>query len=112
MKYALNGIIEAFKTQWNMKIHGVAALLVLGAGIFFEISLPEWMILILCIGIVMIAEVANTAIEYFVDFVSPELHPVAGKIKDLSAGAVLIAAVTAAVTGFLIFGPKLLVMFS
>lgn len=108
MKYAINGILEALKTQWNMKIHAVAAIVVLGAAFFFEISLIEWIIIVICIGMVFIAEIANTAIEYLVDFVSPDIHPIAGKIKDLSAGAVLIAAITSAVIGILIFGPKLL----
>jgi len=91
-----------------MKIHVLAATVVVGAAFFFEISLIEWIIIVICIGMVFISEIANTAIEYLVDFVSPEIHPVAGKIKDLSAGAVLIAAITSAITGLLIFGPKLL----
>ncbi len=110
MKYALNGILEALKTQWNMKIHLVAALIVIGMGFYFEISKIEWLIIVLCIGIVFIAEIANTAIEYLVDFVSPDIHPIAGKIKDLSAGAVLVAAITSFIAGLLIFGPELLAL--
>lgn len=106
--YAFNGIAEMLKTQHNARLHLVAAGLAVFFGYFLRISATEWLFVVFSIGLVLFAEAVNTALEYFVDFVSPEKHEKAGKIKDLAAGAVLIAAITAACTGGIIFIPKLL----
>ena len=66
-----------------------------------------WMIIILCIGVVIAAELFNTAIEKLVDLVSPQQHPVAGQVKDIAAGAVLVCAATAAIIGLIVFIPYL-----
>ena len=67
----------------------------------------EWTVVILCFGVVIAAELFNTAIERLVDLVSPERHPVAGQVKDIAAGAVLVCAVAAAIIGLIIFIPYL-----
>ncbi len=107
-KYAFQGIRLCLFNEHNAWIHCSLASLVIIAGSFFPLTSIEWCILILCIGIVIAAEITNTAIEYIVNFISPELHPIAGKIKDLAAGAVLVTAITSAIVGLIIFGPHFL----
>ena len=75
------------------------------AGFVLGITRTEWTVVILCFGVVIAAELFNTAIERLVDRVSPERHPVAGQVKDIAAGAVLICAVAAAIIGLIIFIP-------
>lgn len=105
--FALKGIKSAFSTEPNMKIHGIIALLVVIFGILFQISINEWLLCLLCFGLVFGLELINTSLENIVDLVSPEIHPTAGKIKDLAAGAVLISALFSAVIGLIIFIPKI-----
>ncbi len=109
-KFAIQGIIESVRTQLNMKIHLVAMFAAIIAGLFLKINTVEWVAIILCIGMVIAVEMINTAIEYIVDFISPEQHEKAGKIKDIAAGAVLIVCLTAAVTGVIIFLPKIIAL--
>ncbi|MDP4240234.1 MAG: diacylglycerol kinase family protein [Bacteroidota bacterium] len=105
-RYAFRGICHVFGTEANMKIHLVVAALVIVCGVAFTISLTEWMFCLLCIGLVVGAEMFNTAIENVVDLASPELHPLAGKAKDIAAGAVLICAIISVIIGLFIFVPK------
>jgi len=106
--YALKGLVEGIKTQLNMKVHLVMATLALLAGYFLSIEPHEWKWLVLSIGLVISIELINTSIEYLVNLVSPQHHPLAGKIKDLSAAGVLIAALTALIIGLIIFTPRIL----
>ncbi len=110
--YAWKGIKSVFKSEQNMKIHTVAAVLVIIGGFIFDISATEWIAVTLCIGLVVSAEMMNTAFETLVDLVSPNRDPIAGKIKDITAGAVFIAALIAVVVGLIIFLPKLLQFFN
>ncbi len=104
---AWKGIREAATTQFSFRIHLVAAVLVIGAGFLFSISSIEWCLVLFAIAIVVAAECFNTAIEYLTDKISPEYDVKAGKIKDLSAAAVLICAMAAVATGLIIFLPKI-----
>jgi diacylglycerol kinase (ATP) len=106
-RYAIKGIGAAFRSEQNMQLHVLAAVLVVLAGLFFDISRSEWGLIALAIGLVSSAEIMNTAVETVVNLVSPEQHPLAGKAKDLAAGAVLVAAITALLIGLLVFGPKI-----
>src|SRR5258708_1386450 len=101
--FAWRGIRKAFSEQRNLKFHFSAAFAVVAAGFYFEIAAEEWMVLVLIIGFVVALELLNTAMEELVNVVSPEHQSKAGKIKDIAAGAVLIAAITAVIIGFLIF---------
>ena len=83
----------------------MATVLVVGAGAMFRISPTEWALIVLAILCVWVAEALNTAIELLVDLVSPEPHPLAGKAKDVAAGAVLVAAIGSAIIGGFVFGP-------
>lgn len=103
--YALKGITAAFRYEPNMKLHVVAAVSVIFLGWFFGIKTSDWCWIILAIGLVWMAEIFNTALEKLTDLVSPHYNPIAGKAKDLAAGAVLMAAFTALAIGMLIFWP-------
>ena len=89
----------------HMKIHVIMMLAVIVCGMFFHITKIEWMFCILLFGLVLSAELFNTAIEAVVDLASPEIHPLAKLAKDVAAGAVLVSALSAAVIGLMIFIP-------
>lgn len=108
--HAFRGLKVLLQTQANARIHAVATVLVLAAGLMFGISLLEWALIVLAILCVWVAEAINTAIEFLVDLASPEAHPLAGNAKDAAAGAVLVAAIGAALIGGLVFGPHILRM--
>jgi len=98
------------RSQHNARIHAVATILVVAAGALFGFSPAEWALIALAIACVWAAEALNTAIEFLVDLASPEHHPLAGKAKDVAAGAVLVAAIGSLVVGALVFGPHVLRM--
>jgi len=104
--YAGRGIRLVFSSEANMKIHIVVATLVVICGFIFNINTTEWIACLLCIGLVFGAEMINTAIEDVVDLASPDHHELAGKAKDIAAGAVLICAIVSVIIGILIFLPK------
>lgn len=108
--YALLGLKLSF-AQRNFKIQLLCALVALCLGFCFHISAIEWCIILFCIALVLSLEVANTAIEHFVDIVSPDFHETAGKIKDLAAASVLISAIVSAIIGIVIFGRYIIVLF-
>lgn len=89
-----------------MRIHGIVFLLVLTAGIFFRISSADWLVILIASGLVFSMEVLNTAAEFFLDKYYPDYSEDTGKIKDMTAGAVLIAAIFAAIAGLIIFIPE------
>ncbi|MCX6198485.1 MAG: diacylglycerol kinase family protein [Bacteroidetes bacterium] len=105
--YALKGLFFALKEQQNMRIHAVAILVVTIAGIFLGLTAIEWSVIALTFSSVIVAEMFNTAIEDLVDLVSPDFNKKAGRIKDIAAGAVLLAAIVATVVGVYIFGNKI-----
>ncbi len=80
----------------------------LGLGLYCGLARWEWVAVALSVGAVWGAELLNTAVEAVVDLVSPEYHPLAGRAKDVAAGAVLVVALAALVVGLLVFGPYLL----
>ena len=110
--YAFKGVAYATTSQLNFRIHLVATALVLPLGYFLHLSTSEWQWVMLCITIVLVTEIFNTMIETLVDLVSPGFNEKAGRIKDMAAGAVVIAAAFALATGFIIFLPKLLLLFN
>jgi len=76
-----------------------------------QISLVEWAVLLVCILVVLALEAVNSALEYLTDLVSPNYHPLAGKAKDMAAGAVLLASIGSVIIGLLLLGPKIWVLF-
>ena len=109
-RYAYNGLKIFFRTQHNAWIHAAAAAAVIISGFILDLEGWEWTLIVLAIGFVLAAEAVNTAIEFLTDLVSPEYNEKAGKIKDLAAAAVLIASVTAAIIGVVVFLPYILLM--
>ena len=107
--YAFQGIFTCIRQERNMKIHCTVAVLVVIAGLILGISVTEWCICLGLFGMVMALELVNTAVEAVVDIVTEESHPLAKIAKDTAAGAVLIAAIMAAIVGLIIFVPKGLV---
>jgi len=104
---AFAGVWYVLRTQKNAWIHSIATLLVVLFAAWLNLSVRDWAVLILAIGLVWTAELINTAIEVIVDLASPHRHPLAKIGKDVGAAAVVIAAFSAAILGFLILGPPL-----
>lgn len=104
--FAFQGFRTFFQTQHNAWIHTLAGICVIVLGIVFKLTIPEWCWLIFAIGLVFITEMLNTAIEFLTDLVSPEYHPLAKKVKDVAAGAVLFASIVALFIGTIIFFSK------
>ena len=101
--FALEGIIHVLRTQRNMRIHFLAALLVLIAALWSGVDKLELIALLLSISFVLIAEMINTAVEASVDVATTSFDPLAKLAKDIAAGAVLIATVNAVAVGYLVF---------
>ena len=109
--FAWKGILTCAGHEQNITFHLLAAVVVIVAGFFFHISHVEWMVVMLCIGAVIAAELFNSAIERLVDLVSPEWDKIAGEVKDIAAGAVLVTAIAAAIVGFVVFVPYVVALF-
>lgn len=106
--YALRGIGTVFKEEFNATVHLLAAMVAIVLGIVLKVAWFEWIILVLVMGGVFAMELINTSIEHLADLYSRELNPKIKKIKDLAAGAVLVASITALVIGLIIFLPKIM----
>jgi diacylglycerol kinase (ATP) len=100
---AWSGFRHAVGEQRNIRIHIGAALLVIVLGIYLDVAATDWALITLAIGLVLVAELFNTAIETVVDLIEPRLHPLAGKAKDIAAGAVLATALIAVVIAGFVF---------
>ena len=111
-RYAFRGLGLAIRSEIHIRIHLVATLAVVGAGLYFDLSSAEWCSVSLAIGLVIASEILNTAIERLVDIVQPEHDVAAGQVKDIASAAALVAALAAAVVGVLIFGPHILTRLS
>lgn len=107
--HAGKGILLFLKTTHNAWIHVLVSLIVLALAWYFSVSSIEWIMLVFAIGFVFVAEAFNTAIEIDIDLTSPEYHPYARDTKDVAAGAVLIASITAIIVGFIVFVPYVLI---
>lgn len=105
--HAYNGLKILLKEEHNSRIHFIAAIAVITASFLFKINFYEWIAVIFSIGFVIVLEIINSVIENIADFISPEKHEKIKWIKDLSAAAVLISALTALVIGLIIFIPKI-----
>jgi len=101
--YAIHGLWSGIADQRNLKFQFGVAVIVVGAGFYLSITAIEWCIILLCIGMVIGLELVNTALENLVDLVTLERKPLAGKIKDIAAGAVLIVSILSVIIGVIIF---------
>jgi diacylglycerol kinase len=107
VRCAINGVGVVFVSQPSARMQAVAAIAVLALGLVVELSTAEWCAVVLAITMVLAAEALNTSIESLVDLASPEFHALAGRAKDVAAGAVLIAALGSVAVGLLVFLPHL-----
>ncbi len=109
--FAFEGIKTAFGREPNFKIHVIIGSLTLIMATFLGFSSLEWLILFFTISLVLILELVNTALESIVNLVSPGIKEEARVAKDVSAGAVLISAITAIIVACILFFPKILILF-
>jgi diacylglycerol kinase (ATP) len=105
--HAVSGWIFVIRTQQNAWVHLLATFCVIFLAAWLRLPVRDWAVLFMAIAIVWMAEFLNTALEAVVDLASPERHPLGKVGKDVGAAAVLIAAISAAILGFLILGPPL-----
>ena len=109
--HALRGWGAAWRSEMHLRFHMAVMLLVIIAGYWFRIRTYEWLAITVCFVLVISLELINTAIETLTNMVSPEMHPLAGKTKDVAAAAVLIAATGAIIVGLIIFVPYVMSVF-
>ena len=108
LDFAVSGLITAFKEERNMRKHAVSAILVILAGLVFQVSVTEWLFLLLSISLVIAFEIVNSAIENVVDLASDyHFSMLAKNAKDMAAGAVLFVSGFALLAGLIIFVPKI-----
>lgn len=111
IKFALKGMWLLVSTEDSIKAQSFFALLVIIAGFYFDISSVEWMLQLLAIGLVLVAESLNTAIEKVADFIHPDYHEKIGFIKDIAAGAPSFAAIISLIIAGIIYVPKMMILF-
>jgi len=104
--YAAKGLVEALKTQFTLRFHFVATIVVMALSFYYKLNTTEWCFILASISFVWVSELMNTAVEYLTDFVSPEYNFLAGKVKDIASAAVLMAVITSTCIGLIIFVPK------
>lgn len=110
-RYAFQGLSEAFQNEPNLRIHVVIALIAISTAALLKLNYIEWLILFITIFLVIMLELINTVLENLVNIVSPEFSEYAKRAKDISAGAVLVAATVSVTVGLVLFLPKLLLLF-
>lgn len=110
-QYAVRGVLSALRSEVHLRFHAGVTVMVLGLGFYLELNHMEWALVALAIAAVWSAELLNTAVEALTDLVSPAYHPLAGKAKDVAAGAVLVAALGAAAVGLIVFGERIVDLF-
>ena len=107
VKYASKGLVHLIRTENAIKTQIAISIIMTFAGFYFQLTTVEWLAQILCIGLIIVAEGINTAIEHIVDYIQPNFDKKIGLIKDIAAGAVMFAALTAIVVGLIIYTPKI-----
>lgn len=108
IKYAFQGAIKLLSSEHSVMAQFIIAMLMIVAGFYYNISRTEWMFQIMASGLVLGIEGLNTALEKICDFIHPDFHDRIGFIKDIAAGAVLFAAMSAIAIGLIIYVPKFL----
>lgn len=111
LRFALNGLKEAIKTERNMKVHMAATVLVILLAILLEVTIIEWTILLLTIAMVIGMELMNTALEHALDYLAPERTKEIKAAKDIAASSVLVVSIMASIIGFMLFFPKIMDLF-
>lgn len=105
--YAIEGFRTAVATERNIKVQLLVGVLAIVAGVVLKIDALSWVLVLLCIGLVLFAELVNTSIEAIVDLATQDLHPLAKRAKDIAAASVFTLSITAAVVGIIVFARAL-----
>lgn len=105
--YAIEGFRTAVATERNIKVQLLVGVLAVVAGLVLRIDALSWVLVLLCIGLVLFAELVNTSIEAIVDLATQDLHPLAKRAKDIAAASVFTLSITAAVVGIIVFARAL-----
>lgn len=105
--YAIEGFRTAVATERNIKVQLLVGVLAVVAGVMLKIDALSWVLVLLCIGLVLFAELVNTSIEAIVDLATQDLHPLAKRAKDIAAASVFTLSITAAVVGIIVFARAL-----
>jgi diacylglycerol kinase len=106
-RYAFAGLGYLWRTQPNVRIHAAITLAVIAAGLWLGLPRRDWAVIVVTVGLVLVSEALNTAVEATVDLASPQPHPLAKVAKDVGAGAVVLSASAAVLVGLLLLGPPL-----
>ena len=106
-KYAIQGFLTAITTERNINVQLFLGFLTLILGAFLKLDFISWCIVLICFGLVIFAELCNTAMETIVDLACPEIHPLAKRAKDIAAASVLVLSCTAALVGLIVFARAL-----
>lgn len=109
--HALNGIALAFESERSFRIHTLALVVVSATGVYLGMDLMEWAILFLTYGVMLGFELLNSAMESFANFLHPDEHPAIKRVKDIAAGAVLVASIFSVAIAIVLFGPKIAALF-
>lgn len=107
VQFAFQGAVEFFSSQRNAKIQTVMGIAAISLGFIVSITPYQWLLVLFCIGLVISLEMINSAIEIFCDMVTTDFHPRIKVIKDVAAGAVLVASIASLIIGLIIFIPAL-----
>jgi undecaprenol kinase/diacylglycerol kinase (ATP) len=106
-RVAFTGLWYALRTQRNLRIQLVVTGVVIVLGLWLGLSADQWAVLALTSGLVLLGELVNTVVERLVDLVCPDYDPLAKVVKDVMAGAVVLACIVAIIVGLLVLGPPL-----
>lgn len=106
--FALQGFRTALRQERNIKVMLAGDAFAVAMGLILRIDAVSWAVVLVCCGMVIAAELLNTAIETVVDLVSPEFHPLAGQAKDIAAAASWVLSLTAAVVGVIVYANALI----
>lgn len=109
--WAIQGLYNSWRQEKHLRFHTFAAIVVVAVGVWVDLTVEEWAIVWLSIGMVFVAEIINSAIEQLADMIQPDQDARIKYIKDASAGAVLVSAIIAAGIGLMVLVPKLLAVF-
>jgi len=108
-QYALRGLVKTFREEQNLRIQTIIGLMVLILGWYCRLSRWEWALLVFSIGLVVLMEIANSAVERVSDVLKPRINGYVKEIKDIMAAGVMLASLVAVVIGLIIFWPHLFV---
>ena len=106
--YAFRGLSKTFKEEQNLRVQSIVGIIILIAGSFLGIKPIEWCLLIFVIGLVLLMELANSAVERIADVLKPRIHNYVKEIKDIMAAAVMLASIVSIIIGLIIFVPYIL----